>query len=378
MNTKPKIDSIYTPTAIARVMVDAANISLGEEGFVADFAAGRGELLAAAQGRWPSARITGTDIDASETRFLKRKYSGWQVGRCDFLNPKSRNNSAILRGLIGRTSLVILNPPFSCRGGKRVAASTSGHLVKCSVGMAFVVNSVDYLMARGTLVAILPSGCLSSERDSEAWTILRKLGTVKTIKHNGHNTFPKATVDTEVVRFVKGDTTDRQVEVITKRKSDDNKSRKADIQVVRGNLQMNEVETELGNKGVTLIHSTDLKGGNLSIGRIVSNKTARVVAGPIVLIPRVGRPNREKVVCYTGDETFALSDCVLALLCPSKEKASEVMKSIIQNWSLLERSYSGSGAKYTTVKRIIDVLSGLGYCARSQKKVQGKIAMLVP
>lgn len=155
-----KIDSIYTPSALARTMVDAAGVSLGAGHLIADFAAGSGELLIAAHERWPLAQIVATDINPTETQFLKRKNNSWQIGRCDFLNPKSRNGSLILRRLIGKITLVILNPPFSCRGGKKVVASTSGISVKCSVGLAFVVNSIDYLTVGGTLVVILPLGSL--------------------------------------------------------------------------------------------------------------------------------------------------------------------------------------------------------------------------
>lgn len=359
-----KIDSIYTPSALARAMVDAAGVSLGAGHLIADFAAGSGELLNAAQSKWPLAQIVATDIDSTEARFLRVKNNGWQIGICDFLDPKSRNGSSILRRLVGKTKLVILNPPFSCRGGKKVVASASAISVKCSVGLAFVVNSIDYLAAGGPLVAILPLGSLSSEKDAEAWNLLRKLGTVETVMYNGHRTFQKATVDTVVIRLVKAQEGEEQFDQINEGVELDvceNYEPDIDIKLVRGNIQMDEIENPYGLESVTLIHSTDLKEGNISNGRSITNGRARLVTGPMVLIPRVGRPKKEKVVCYTGEGTFALSDCVLALLCPSKHVAKQTWESLIQNWNLLEQAYSGSGAKYITIKKYIRLLRQLGY-----------------
>lgn len=363
-----KIDSIYTPSALARTMVDAAGVSLGAEHLIADFAAGSGELLNAAQSKWPLAQIVATDIDSTEARFLRGKNNGWQIGICDFLDPKSRNGSSILRRLVGRTKLVILNPPFSCRGGKKVVASASAISVKCSVGLAFVVNSIDYLAAGGALVSILPLGSLFSEKDAEAWKLLRKLGTVETIMYNGHRTFPKATVDTVVIRLVKAQEGEEQLDQINEGvELDICENYEADIKLVRGNIQMDEIENAYGLDSVTLIHSTELKEGNISNGRGVTNRGARLVTGPMVLIPRVGRPKKEKVVCYTGEGTFALSDCVLALLCPSKHVATQTWESLMQNWNLLEQAYSGSGAKYITIKKYISLLRQLGYLIKNVK-----------
>jgi len=373
MKTATKIDSIYTPSAVAHFMVDSAGVMLGAKDLVADFAAGSGELLIAAHERWPLAQIVATDISRDETKLLKRKGGNWEIGTCDFLDPKSRNHSQVLRRVLGKTSLVIINPPFSCRGGTRISASASGTWVKCSIGMAFVVNSVDYLATGGTLVAILPSGCLTSERDVKARELLRKLGVIEIVKHNGHRTFPEATVETVVIRFLKGKKSEEPSEEINKNPDVDTDCT-ASIYLVRGNIQMNEIEFGKGNEGVILIHSTDLKEGEVSSGRKVINKRARLVAGPMVLLPRVGRAMKEKIVCYTEDETFALSDCVVAVMCHSKESAEKVWESLTKNWNLIEKSYTGSGAKYITINRIIGVLNRLGYVARFQgRKQKGSI-----
>ena len=62
--------------------------------------------------------MVGTDIDCRAVRKLRKVSESWRTGVCDFMNPRSRQSSPVLRSLNGRTNLVLLNPPFSCRGGQ--------------------------------------------------------------------------------------------------------------------------------------------------------------------------------------------------------------------------------------------------------------------
>ena len=180
-----------------------ARHSQSEEFVVADFAAGSGELLLAAATIWPKATMVATDIDRQAVRNLRKVSDGWRTGVCDFTNPRSRQSSPVLRGLYGRTNLVLLNPPFSCRGGEKVSATVAGATSKCSPGLAFVVNSIDYMTEGGELVAVLPQGSLTSEKDSTTWALLRRMGDTEVLKNNGLRTFACAEVRTAVVRFQK-------------------------------------------------------------------------------------------------------------------------------------------------------------------------------
>jgi len=195
--------------------------------------------------------------------------------------------------------------------------------------------------------------------------------------HNGHRTFPKATVDTTVVRLVKVQGRKEQLDITQEEELNIYENCEAEIMLVRGNIQMDEIENINGLNSVELIHSTELKEGNLLSGRFVTNKGVRLVSGPVVLIPRVGRPLKEKVVCYTGEGTFALSDCVLALICPSNHVAQRIRESLIQNWSLLEKVYSGSGAKYITIKKYVGLLKQLGYLVSLKAYIE-KEAISIP
>ena len=335
----------------------------GEEFFVADFAAGSGELLLAAESLWPMATLVGTDIDSRAVRTLRRVSDNWRIGVCDFLNPRSRQSSLLLRGLIGHTDLALLNPPFSCRGGRRVSATVSGVSSKCSVGLAFVVNSIDYLANGGELIAVLPEGSLTSEKDATTWNLVRSMGDTEVLKTNGLRTFPHAAVRTAIVRFQKRHSTARTEPLpVLKPLIAACQGLRPPVHIGRGTVQVREVQRSEGcSESIAFIHSTHLQNFTVSAYDKVRGRLGRCAIGPMVLLPRVGQPKRSKVAQYFGSDAFMLSDCVIALMCRSRESAELLWNDLQDNWSLLEQEYVGSGARYITNQRLSRLLLRLGY-----------------
>ena len=330
---------------------------------VADFAAGAGELLLAAASVWPTATMVATDIDSRAVRNLREISDSWRTGVCDFLNPRSRQSSSLLRSVIGHTNLVLLNPPFSCRGGTRVSATSGGVTSKCSVGLAFVVNSIGYLVDGGELIAVLPEGSLTSEKDATTWNLLRRMGDTEVLKTNGLRTFARAVVRTAVVRFQK------RRSRIKNEPSPDLNTRSAACQelhppvhIVRGTTRVSEIQHSPGHTdSIAFIHSTHLRDFTISSHFGIRSCLGRCAVGPMVLLPRVGQPKRSKVARYLDSNVFMLSDCVIALTCHSSEGAELLWKDLQANWSLLEQEYVGSGARYITNRRLCDLLLRLGY-----------------
>ena len=359
------MDKIYTPPHLAALMAKAsrANPSQNEEFVVADFAAGSGELLLAAATIWPKATMVATDIDCQAVRNLRKASDGWRTGVCDFTNPRSRQNSPVLRSLNGRTNLVLLNPPFSCRGGIRVSATVGGTTSKCSPGLAFVVNSVDYMTEGGELIAVLPQGSLTSEKDATTWDLLRRMGDTEILKNNGLGTFARAAVRTAVVRFQKRHSQaegEPSPSLNTCRAS--RKELLTPVHIVRGTAQMNHIQLCEGlTDSIAFIHSTHLQDFTVSSHCKVRRLPHRCAVGPMVLLPRVGQPKPTKVAKYPDSDVFMLSDCVIALMCHDAESTELLWKDLQSNWSLLEQEYVGSGARYITNRRLSDLLTRLGY-----------------
>ncbi len=141
-------DPFYTPDRIAEYVI--RQVSIRRPDVVADFAAGDGALLRSASRAWPSSKILAIDIDSAAVRKLRYNYPSWLVGKCDFLQERSRKRCHLLNDCAQLADLVLLNPPFSCRGGSTIKLSVQGSLC-LQQSYAFVLQASQYLSR--------PSGC---------------------------------------------------------------------------------------------------------------------------------------------------------------------------------------------------------------------------
>ena len=359
------MDKIYTPPHLASLMAKASHTgpSISARFVVADFAAGTGELLLAAKAMWPAATVVANDTDPQAVRTLRKLSESWRIGACDFLNSRSRRNSSLLRSLLKGVDLVLLNPPFSSRGSTRVSATAGGVTSKCSVGLAFVVNSIDYLTDGGELVAVLPAGSLTSERDATTWSLLNSMGDTEVLRTNGLGTFPHNAVRTVVVRFQKRHCrANTQHPVVLSKPSATCLNQRPPVHIIRGTTMVNEVQESPEEHGsIAFLHSVHLQNFSISSHWRVGSRLGRCATGPMVLLPRVGQPKQSKVVKCLDHRRFVLSDCVIALACSSLEATELLWENLQSNWSLLEEEYVGSGARYITNRRLSDLLLRLGY-----------------
>lgn len=128
---------------------------------------------------------------------------------------------------------------------------------------------------------------------------------------------------------------------------------------------MHRVGVADGEDEIPLVHSTELRVNGLDLGKRQAGSGTRRVCGPAVLLPRVGQPSSSKLVYHPGGAPFAISDCVIALVCETENEAKRLHSSLLEAWALIERNYVGSCARYITVRRIASVLEALGFDARS-------------
>ena len=346
-------DAFYTPSEISEKMIGA--IEAGSADIVADFAAGAGDLLEAARARWPLGRIVATDISRAAVMALKRIQPRWEVGRCDFLSGHSRGSCRVLSGLENRVSVVLLNPPFSCRGGTICRVIGNGYEMQSSRGMAFVLNALRYLAPDGELVCVLPAGSLHTQKDQRAWAFLRTFFHVYLVSRNGHKTFDGCFARTVLVRLRR-----RALPRRVRNATSTSGNPKADlgrVTLYRGRLPMYVVKGEGGNS-VPLIHSTCLRHSSVDFKQFATGRLSHAITGPTILLPRVGRPDKSKVVLYRGRRLFVMSDCVLGLQCAFNPAA--VHSHILKEWSLISRLYKGTGARFLTVAALAEGLRGLG------------------
>ncbi len=327
-----------------------------ELGVVADFAAGDGALLRAASQRQPNLDVVGLDIRRTTVRKLQAANSSWQIGSCDFLNPRSRASSPVLRRNRGRVSTVLLNPPFSCRGARREQVRFGDKRFTCSIAMAFIVTAVDYLSSDGQVIAVAPRGVEKSERDEAAWEFLHSMGTVEIVGYRARGTFPGTALRSLLLRFTMGSSTVRRRAL---RHLVATQGKRPIVSLVRGTVQMHRARVT--SAGTPLVHTTDLLNGQLRPELRKTTVSGRSCCGPVVLVPRVGRPMLSKVVRLALRSDLMLSDCVIALECDSEDDSIKVQRVIEERWDEFEDSYGGSCAPYISLKALQNVLGRFGF-----------------
>lgn len=354
------MDAIYTPPSIAEEMISFIDTEKNHK-VIADFSCGSGELLRAAKYRWPKSICIGTDIDKNIIMFHKRNNSDWHVGVCNYLNKNSRSKNKLLNQYKGDITLAVLNPPFSYRGAANKTTIFKGEHIKSSISMAFILNAVAYLKSDAEIISILPAGSITSEKDIEAWNILEKYSDINILRSYHKRTFSNCYPESIIVCF-KLRKKPNIVVGLQKIKSDIQISNTRKVKLIRGTLQMHTIQPEQYiNRGIPLIHSTDLINGDISLKNKIRSNTGRKISGPAVLLVRVGKPDATKICVYDKTSEVFLSDCVIAIKTKSLRSAKLLHEECIANWHQLEKTYGGTCAKYTTIFKLNNFLEDINY-----------------
>lgn len=170
MKNKLSLDAFYTPAELAKVLIN--HVRQKDVMNIADFCVGDGELLRAAQERFPHAEVYGTDISSEVILKLRNSNTKWHLAVCDILQSDQFESSEMLEGVL--FDLIVFNPPFTCKGSVIHKVFFQGHEFKVSTAMMFVLHTVNYLSERGGMYAILPVSCVYSQKDREAWNFLQQ------------------------------------------------------------------------------------------------------------------------------------------------------------------------------------------------------------
>lgn len=347
------VDQFFTPMWLAREMV--ARVAKSVVDVIADFTVGDGALLAAACELWPEAQVLATDIDRQSIRKLKRRNPSWHVSRCDFLSACSRERAKSLSGQQEKADVIILNPPFTCRGSHTRRCQISGIDVTCSTALAFVATALPFLASDGEMVVLMPQNTLRSEKDRAAWRSIQEEYVVRAGRSTKRGDFAGCFVQSIIVHIIrrKRKLAARQAPQMVGLHLRENSR----VHVVRGAVQMHR--NEPGAR--TLVHTTDLICNRVKLNGHVAPETRPSIIGPSVLIPRVGQPTVEKISLFLQRKRVALSDCVIGIQCDSTPAATALLKNMIRQNAQFLRLYSGTCARYTTVARIKGFLHSLGY-----------------
>jgi hypothetical protein len=355
-----RLDAHYTPEHIAKALVGA----ICHEGVRVAFdpAVGSGELLQAGEARWPEAEVVGWDNDAETLRQTQRSHEEWQLAAVDFLSARSRSRSERLRRILGRVDVALVNPPFSCRGNRALVAGFRSEEVRCSTAMSFLITLDRYVALGGVIAALLPAGCMSSQRDLEAWALLERHYAVELLEEYPRGSFPSANAYVRAVLLrrldVSGSVRDRCVERDVRGGGTYSGGTQIRARISRGTYRMFEPTSP--RVGVPLVHTTNVRDGLIVGVRLRVPRPRRVLEPPAVLVQRVGRPDRGKIALVGDSSPVVISDCLFGLECSSEATAMVLRDRILEGWCDLEAEFGGSCAPYLTVRKLRDFLFRIG------------------
>ncbi|WP_081074221.1 class I SAM-dependent methyltransferase [Burkholderia diffusa] len=338
-------DRFYTSPELADTLLSFA--SRNKPKLVADFACGEGSLLLAAERRWPDAGMLANDISRATISKVRRQRPEWQYSCADFLSPMSIRSSA-LRYYRGKVDLVVINPPFSRRDRKTYPVELSGTRFSATIATAFLANCIRYLSVEGSLLAVLPDGCLVSTQDNAVWEELRRIFKIEVIRDNSRSAFARVRARTCLVRLTRD--VDESPQISNDIVSDA-------IPVIRGSCQMHTRKRSRSLAAAALVHTTHLKGG--AVLDSAERVEGKPIQGPALLFPRVGLVTPDKLCILEGGRRIVLSDCVLAVRCRSVSAARAMRTRILDAWPIFAASFRGTGAPYITVERASNILSSL-------------------
>ncbi len=334
-------DIYYTPKVLADKLVDY--ISKTDIYTVVDFCVGDGELLRAASSRWPQIKCFGSDISPEAIQYTKKKHSDWKLSTFDFLDHEKQKNAQILKKK-KKFDLILLNPPFSCIGGYTYSLVFNNETYSVSTALKFIGEALKYLKSDGILYAILPANVAYSQKDRKFWDVLVKFHNLSILEETNIRYFQGCVPNIILVSL-------NDYSKYTKFRCFP-KSRIIwkGIEIFRGKISMNNIPN--GSGDYYFIHTTNLKKNSLVNFNLKVNDNLSKITGPALLIPRVGKPSRDKICFIKENETYILSDCILAVKAPNKEVGESLFNYFFENWHEVESLYNGTGAKYTTVEKL--------------------------
>jgi hypothetical protein len=331
------IDRHYTPNGVARALVDLARQR--EVLLVADLAAGDGALLDVARSKWPAAVLLAVDTDADALSRLQ--IDNGIVIRCDALS---------LLNLQERPDVVVLNPPFSYRGGHFRTVCLGAKSFRCSPALAFVIKGIQVVKNGGEVLAVMPSNSLRSEKDRAVWEYIRDNWNVAISGSYDRNTFAGCFPTVQLVHIEKvSPRIERPVGARHVRPMDR-------AFILRGTLP---VARAIGSGSTHMLHSTNL--AMHSCAGLRCEASSADIMGPVILLPRVGVCHPEHLIMRVLRHPTRLSECVFAIWGPNERVTRRIYQTIRTNFEWLEAAYHGTCAKYLTLANLSELLERLSW-----------------
>lgn len=353
------IDQHFTPPLLASLLIDSLPVNF-QPSRIADFAVGEGSLIQAALKRWSQGiEVIANDVCHETLELLHEK--NWNKFNINFLDSNAIFDSGLYR-FEKKIDLILLNPPFSQRGLKPILWEGLEVTIKSGLALNFIYKSLSFLKPGGFLVAVVPNGSLTSNRDKAALSYLKKNYIFSVIAKNEEKAFQKVNAKTSIILIENKAPPKKIIQ-------GQNLPTPFVFKVLRGKLQMHKIKSLINDHGTPLIHTTNLKNNVIHLENTVKvNYPISKVKGPAILIPRVGNFNKDKICLLSLGLEVVISDCIFAVPCQNEGEAINLQKKILEDWSSFKENYSGTGAIYSTLEKIEDFINRINYKAYTLNK----------
>lgn len=330
------IDQFYTPEAIASHLYTGVK----KMSVIADFAIGDGALIKNLP--FKPQNVIGLDIDSKVISQLKYSQTKWDLMTGDFLNPND-NVRLWLDQYLGRIDLIVLNPPFSCKGKKRSNVKFKNEIKSCRIATAFLLEALKYLKPKGMLVAVLPLSIVKSEADLEILNQLTNEWNISLGEKFGPSAFKGCSPSSIILTIL------RRTEILSENKILEFQQRiKLHAQLVRGTISM-PATSSVGKYKV--LHTVNLRNGKIITPTRFTERKIKFVSGTFLCIPRVCKPSKEKIV-IVYNEALVLSDCIFALSASNVNEIKEIKNLILSYWNEFAAMYESTCAPYITTTQL--------------------------
>lgn len=347
-------DAFYTPDALANEVLAAATTT---PRVVMDPAVGDGSLLRAAAATWPDVRILGLDLDRGQLARTRKSHPDWTLGQVDMFSERSRAASAVWRSASTSVDLMLLNPPFSYRGGQSRRVNYEGSSYSLTPASTFIAQALTRLAPGGELLALLPSGILSLERDADFWSDVSVSRTIETVTEFSSTAF-SGTRTRSVLVAVRPRAGAASAVVL-----DLPLRAHSCVELVRGRVPVHTLDhIEASAKSAPFLHTRDLEGLKKRVATTARASASLATPGPFLTLPRVGRVRSEHIKLVQSPRAVVLSDCVFALRAEDATGLVRLQSTLLESLADLQREYVGGCAPYLTIRRLQHFLGQRGYC----------------
>ena len=316
-------------------------------------------MLRSAAEQFPDAALFGIDVDRRAVAVARSRVPQGLISVGDSLSARSLQRTRVWKSR-AEVDAVITNPPFHSDDGRPLTTTRAfGREVRCGVAAAHIL-SVAAHFGPTRIGAILPASVFHSDRDRDAVRLMGCHYAIRRVESLGRREFRGVSPASDIVVF------DRRPEDLGAGDATDlSKSLQPDLSLVlvRGGLPVHHATRSQEDGCLGFVHTTELRAEAPTFPTVRPIGRG-VVKGVAICVPRVGLPREDHLQVRSFAHPVQLSDCVLAFCFLDTLAAAKARDRIVGHFATFRSCWAGTGAAYTTLRKIEAFFRSIGIASR--------------